>query len=156
MSEIQKMFPESSESFSISLTDGVATLYPGTEDFGFLIKSSTKYGDEVGGRDKLTFVLELDKEKDGNCVDKLGESRVSRWFVDQEVSTATNMVYNNMPKYEGSIAAARIAITIPSETTPCDQVVYITFVDKTVTQTDDQVIGGSSFKINVKKRSVFG
>lgn len=157
--ELKGIFADGDQSGIAILNLGdtkIARIKAGTTNFGIAIGAETKYGTTVTKRSDVQFSLELDKASDTNCLAKLSASRVMNWFTTQEISpTESSPVWNDMNDFQTSLAFGRIELNIPEGTPVCTQVVFLRAQDKTVTDTADRIIGGTSFTIQIIKKGLF-
>ncbi len=146
--EISGLFADGSANVIVKLgSDKTAKIKPDTPNFGIGIGARTNDGSPVD-RNTLKYKLTLDTSSDKNCARVLGVKKTEDLFV-----TSLNQ-QSSFDDYDGSNAFARIILSVPKGTTSCTQKV---FVDVTDTQnTQNPVVGGNSFIIEITKAGFFG
>jgi hypothetical protein len=144
--QLVDMFGDESQAVFVKLgSDNTAKIKAGTLDFGMIIGGRTADGSAVGNRNRLKFILSLDKDTQGNCVDILGAKAAENLF-----KTKIGTEYS-MDKYEGDMAFAIVQISVPEGTSLCTQKVYIDIRDTEVGNS----IGGNFFIVNIVRAGIF-
>ncbi|MBR9705428.1 hypothetical protein GOV14_00160 [Candidatus Pacearchaeota archaeon] len=116
--QIADLFAKGDSNIIIKLgSDKSADVKQGDVDYGIAFGATPENG--VVDRNSFKYKLTLDRESPGNCIEKLGERTVEKFFlkpIGPPVSFTTS---------EKSIAFARIGVTIPAGTQKCSQAVII-------------------------------
>jgi hypothetical protein len=154
--QINDIFSTDAEKIFVLLGDQkIANVRADGNLFSFWAGARTLYGNSVDTRSSIQFTLELDKTSE--CYKKLnGASQISKWFVSpiMPVSGITNYSdVRDIKTTANDVGSARIQIKIPEGTLICAQEVLITFYDNTL-DPKYQTIAGSSFTINVLRKSI--
>ena len=157
MSQIKQLFPDQDTKVVVYLTDGVAKVRAGTQNFGIAVAARTNSGSAIGGPTEMQYALQIDKDTKNTCFTnpKIGSS-VEKWFGKKVSPSADALVYNNIDKAPAGsdIGYARIPVTVPDGTPVCNQPVYIYFIDKTDNSTVSKA-GFTSFSVQVLSKGIF-
>lgn len=155
-SQIRNIFSDGSEKLFILLgNDKIANVRADASLFSFWVGARTNYGSSVTNRSDMQYILELDPASD--CYQKLKATQISKWFVNPTMPSTGKTGYNDVRDIGTTAqdsASARIQLKIPEGTPLCQQEVFVTFYDNTQDPIH-QTIAGSSFTINVLRKSLF-
>ncbi len=153
--QLSTLFADENQPTFIKPEEGVFKVRAAS-DFYFVIGGRSKNGNDVQ-RGDLQYRFILDKNAPNSCLSKFNnnEARIKAWFPGVKFAADENEeVLNPLTIYQGDMSSSRIQISIPSGTPLCSQIILYDVFDKSDNSTSAVPVGGSSFTVQVLRRSI--